>query len=53
MYPVMFNFQDPNILRSVKEESLLRANWASPVIDTSPNRSVGCRLGKKNFQLEI
>lgn len=40
MYPMMFNFQDANILRSVKEESLLRSNWAPPVIDTSPARSV-------------
>lgn len=41
MYPAMFGFQDPSgILRSVKEESLLRAHWAPTVIDTSPARYV-------------
>ncbi|KAI6214764.1 Transcription factor unc-3 [Aphelenchoides besseyi] len=44
---VMFNFQDPAILRSVKEESLLRAGWAPPVIDTSPNSA---QLDRANFE---
>lgn len=35
----MFGFQDANLLRSVKEENLLRStNWAPPIIDTSPAR---------------
>lgn len=35
----MFGFQDAQILRSIKEESLLRgANSWTPIIDTSPAR---------------
>uniref|UniRef100_A0A914CEN5 Transcription factor COE DNA-binding domain-containing protein n=2 Tax=Acrobeloides nanus TaxID=290746 RepID=A0A914CEN5_9BILA len=48
MYPAMFGFQDPSgILRSVKEESLLRAHWAPTVIDTSP---ASAQLARAHFE---
>ncbi|CAD5221324.1 unnamed protein product [Bursaphelenchus xylophilus] len=47
MYPVMFNFQDTSLLRSVKEESLLRNNWPVQVLDTSPGSA---QLARAQFE---
>uniref|UniRef100_A0A915EI05 Transcription factor COE DNA-binding domain-containing protein n=1 Tax=Ditylenchus dipsaci TaxID=166011 RepID=A0A915EI05_9BILA len=48
MYPVMFGFQDAHLLRSVKEEGLLRASaWAPPLIDSSPGSA---QLSRAHFE---
>ncbi|KAI1732174.1 transcription factor COE1 DNA-binding domain-containing protein [Ditylenchus destructor] len=50
MYPVMFGFQDQaHLLRSVKEESLLRATttWAPPIVDTS---TTSAQLARAHFE---